>query len=506
MRALSRDRRDRFSSMSDLLAALEPQQGQGVFAVSAARNEAAPSRVGERADTTTENSTRQRPMRLDTALPAARKAPADLPERIGGKYLPIRLLATGDTSAVYEVEHLHTGEHLALKLMNPRAWSDPMSLARFKREARVSAQVKSDHVVRVIDADVAAELADSPFLVMELLQGQTLEELTAGYRQSSALVLNWMRQVTRGVERLHALGIVHRDLRPANLFRLHGADETVASQILDVGASKTLGAIDDQNTTTEGTIVGSPPYLSPEQASGDSAGVGPEADIWALGMTTYRLLAGREYWPGSDVATLLSLVLFSAIEPPSARGLALGKPFDQWFLRSCAREPDRRFACVDDQMRALESALGATRASAGEPDETNDSLASLALGPSRIPPRPEVSLRSTRRRESPWRARVAIAVVLLVAGAFLGHSASPGEATRVVPGQAIPPVAPPKAAALPPTTSGAAPPAPSIDSAPSSVPQARAAGTSLSGVQEAHRRRSSPPVHVAPQDPYAGPD
>ena len=505
MRALSRDRSDRFSSMSDLLAALEPQQGPGVLAVPAARSDAAPSRVGKRDDTTTETSTPERPVRLDTASPAAHKARADLPERIGGKYLPIRLLATGVASAVYEVEHLHTGEHLALKLMNPRAWRDPMSLARFKREARVSAQVKSDHVVRVIDADVATEVADAPFLVMELLQGQTLEELTAGYGQSSALVLNWIRQVTRGVERLHALGIVHRDLRPANLFRVHGPDEAVAIKILDFRASKTLGPIDDQNTTTAGTIVGSPPYLSPEQASGDSAGVGPEADIWALGMTTYRLLAGRDYWAGSDVATLLSLVLFGAIEPPSARGLALGKPFDQWFLRSCARDPDRRFPCVDDQMRALESALGAIRAPASEPEETNDSLASLALGPPSIPPRPEVSSRSMRSTESPWRARVAMAVVL-VAVAFLGHWASPGEAPRVVPRQTTRLVAPTTAAAPPSTTSGGTPPAASIDPAPSSAPQARAASTSLSGAQEAHRRRSSPPVHVAPMDPYAGPD
>jgi serine/threonine protein kinase len=90
--------------------------------------------------------------------------------------------------------------------------------------------------------------------------------------------------------------------------------------------------------------------LPPEQAAGDPTSVELAADIWALGMTTYRLLAGHSYWTGDDIATLLSLVRFAPIEPPSARGLSLGEAFDLWFLRSCAREPDRRFANVSDQM------------------------------------------------------------------------------------------------------------------------------------------------------------
>jgi serine/threonine-protein kinase len=411
---------------------------------------------------------------------------------------------------VFEVEHIHTGERLALKLLDRRAALDPMSLQRFKREARISAQVKSDHIVRVIDADVAAELGDTPFLVMELLEGQTLEQLTVGQGQPPARVLDWMWQVARGLERSHAFGIVHRDLNPRNLFLVQRPDQSSVIKILDFGVSKTQ-AVGDENTTTTGTIVGTPPYLPPEQAAGDSTRVGLAADVWALGMTTYRLLTGREYWVGDDVATLLSLVLFAPIEPPSMRGVALAEPFDRWFLRSCARDPGLRFACVSDQMSALASALGLGPPAPAIRETANaaDSLASIAVGFSSATPKPATPSEAPR----PWsrfRTRIALAAVLVVGalGNLAWRSAStPLSLSRAATaGTRVAPESP--AASAPAAEAIESPGATSIPPSPASVLQPNPVSSpsgAHSGASEPSRRHPPPTAHTPRVDPYADP-
>jgi serine/threonine protein kinase len=518
MRALSRDRSARFNSMSDLLASLDPQDAPGspTTARSHARthDETALSQTVETVCATTETTTPRGGGRPAGAQPPGaprRPSSPEPPARIGGKYSPVRCLAKGRASTVFEVEHIHTGERLALKLLDLRAALDRTSLQRFKREARVSAQLKSEHVVRIIDADVAAELGDTPFLVMELLEGQTLEQLTAGRGQPPARVLDWMSQAARGLERSHAFGIVHRDLKPRNLFLVRGPDQSAAIKILDFGVSKTT-AIGDENTTTVGTIVGTPPYLPPEQAAGDSTRVGLAADVWALGMTTYRLLSGREYWVGDDVATLLSLVLFAPIEPPSMRGVALGEPFDRWFLRSCAREPDRRFASVSEQMNALASALGLGRPApqTSEAADTGDSLSSVAVGS--IPAAPKPGIPSEARRvRFPLRTRMALAAMLVV-GAALGNLAwRPAGAPLAVPRPAT------FATLAAPTTAALSAPAPGAMESPgvTSIPSSETATRPLrpassapgahSGPSETRRRDPPPAARAFPVDPYADP-
>ena len=139
----------------------------------------------------------------------------DLPARIGGKYRPLRLLGKGGMGVVYEVEHEHTGQRLALKVLTQQPGA---SVERFKREARAASLIKSDHIVRVTDADVAPELEGAPFLVMELLDGQDLERATGDTPASPADVVEWLRQVARALGKAHDAGLVHRDLKPENLF------------------------------------------------------------------------------------------------------------------------------------------------------------------------------------------------------------------------------------------------------------------------------------------------
>ena len=145
-------------------------------------------------------------------------AASNLPATIASRYLPVRLIGKGGMGAVYEVEHARTGEHLALKVLLASAGAPAEALERFKREARASARIKSEHVVRVTDADVAPELDGAPFLVMELLEGIDLEQAAAEARPLPTTVVEWLRQVALALDKAHRLGIVHRDLKPENLF------------------------------------------------------------------------------------------------------------------------------------------------------------------------------------------------------------------------------------------------------------------------------------------------
>jgi len=137
---------------------------------------------------------------------------------------------------VYVVEHIHTGEHLALKVLHGSAAADPGVIARFKREARVGSQIKSDHVVRVTDADVAAELGGAPFFVMELLDGLDLEKLVAKLGPlHPRVVVTVLSQIARALDKAHGIGIVHRDLKPENIFLHRREDDTIVAKVLDFG-------------------------------------------------------------------------------------------------------------------------------------------------------------------------------------------------------------------------------------------------------------------------------
>jgi serine/threonine-protein kinase len=168
-------------------------------------------------------------------------APPPLPAVIGGKYRPLRLIARGGMGAVYEVVHANTGEHLALKLMSARSLLAPGLVDRFRREARIQSSVKSEHVVRVIDADVAPEIDGAPFLVMELLAGNDFERLCAERRPTPDEVVDWLRQAAQALDKAHKERIVHRDLKPENIFLAEREGLPPIVKILDFGVAKLMG-------------------------------------------------------------------------------------------------------------------------------------------------------------------------------------------------------------------------------------------------------------------------
>jgi serine/threonine protein kinase len=282
--------------------------------------------------------------------------PSDLPALIGGKYRPLAIIGEGAMGVVYSVEHTLTGEHLALKVMTAHHGATRDAIERFKREARASAKIKSEHVVRVIDADVAPELGQAPYLVMDLLDGADLEKASGDQPIEPSVVLEWLRQIARVLDKAHRLGITHRDLKPENLFLTHREDGAPLIKILDFGIAKI--AAESSGTTQSGQILGTPLYMSPEQARGDAGLIGPSADLYALGLIAYKLLVGTPYWNANSVAGIIGQVLYEPMPPPSSRGCWLGTEFDQWFLRACSRDSAHRFGSAVEEVETLAKVLG----------------------------------------------------------------------------------------------------------------------------------------------------
>jgi serine/threonine-protein kinase len=279
-----------------------------------------------------------------------------LPQIIGGKYRPYDVLGEGAMGIVYAVQHTLTDECFALKVMMASHAASPDAIERFKREARTSSRIKSEHVVRVLDADVAPELGGAPYLVMDLLEGADLEQVSDDKPVEPQRVVEWLRQVARPIDKAHRTGIIHRDLKPENLFLTHREDGSPVVKILDFGIAKI--AAESTGSTQSGQLLGTPLYMAPEQARGDSAQIGPATDLFALGLIAYKLLTGLPYWRGTSVAGIIGEILYEPLAPPSARGHAMGAAFDAWFLRACHRDPPRRFESAEEQVEALARALG----------------------------------------------------------------------------------------------------------------------------------------------------
>ncbi|MDI1475506.1 serine/threonine-protein kinase [Polyangium sp. y55x31] len=282
---------------------------------------------------------------------------------IAGRYRVIREIGRGAVGSVHLVQHVHTDEQFALKVLHDPAAASPEKIARFRVEARAPARIDSDHVVRITDADVAPELNGAPFFVMEYLRGRDLgAELDMRGVLPVPEVVLYMRQAARALDKAHALGIVHRDLKPENLFLIEREDGVPCIKLVDFGIAKLTGdaatIAQIVSRTQTGRIFGTPLFMSPEQATGRVSLVGPATDVWALGLVTNRLLTGRDHFESDTVAELIGKIAYDPIRPPSELGAALGPSYDAWFLRCCHRELGKRFRSAGEAVTALAAALG----------------------------------------------------------------------------------------------------------------------------------------------------
>lgn len=229
---------------------------------------------------------------------------------LGQKYEIVRLLGQGGMGAVYEARN-HLGKRFAVKLLlKPELAQDAGLTARFFREAKASAAIESEHIVEVFDTGVDPETG-FPFIIMELLKGEDLEHTIARVGALNPVgAARVIAQAANGLGRAHEAGIVHRDIKPANIFLSSRESGDSVVKILDFGIAKqTLDALSSsggQGLTKTGSMLGTPLYMSPEQAQGLKT-LDSRTDIWSLGMCMYEALSGRTPW--GDVDTLGGLIL-----------------------------------------------------------------------------------------------------------------------------------------------------------------------------------------------------
>ncbi|MFO0614211.1 MAG: serine/threonine-protein kinase [Polyangiaceae bacterium] len=267
----------------------------------------------------------------------------------------VRPLDEGGMGSVYIAEQQSTGNQRALKLMLPSLVSDAKLRERFLLEARIGSRIESDHVVQVIAAGIEPG-QNVPWLAMELLHGEELEQRV---RREGPLprhvALEVTRQLCHALSAAHAVGVVHRDLKPKNLFlckpRISGAPFLL--KVLDFGIAKVMA----EALTTGTAGMGTPLWMAPEQTE-ISSHVGPETDLWALGLLVYWMLTGKPYWLGAqqdatNVQIILRELVMDPLPPASERARACGvghlvpQGFDAWLARCLERARAARYASAD---------------------------------------------------------------------------------------------------------------------------------------------------------------
>jgi eukaryotic-like serine/threonine-protein kinase len=221
---------------------------------------------------------------------------------LDGKYALLRELGSGGTGTVYEAENLIVGKKIAIKLMNRESFAEPNSQARFVAEARAAARISHANVVDIHDLGIAKN--GVPFIVMELLRGETLEDVidTRG-PLAPAYACELFLQLLAGLSAAHAQGIVHCDLKPANVLVTHPRPERPLVKVLDFGIARGVEAAQQQDQV----VMGTPMYMAPEQVNGDA--VDFRTDVYQACATLFAMLAGTDPFEASTTREVMKLIV-----------------------------------------------------------------------------------------------------------------------------------------------------------------------------------------------------
>jgi serine/threonine protein kinase len=373
-------------------------------------------------------------------------APVTPGDVVAGKYKVERIIGTGGMGSVVAAWHQQLNQRVALKFMLPAIAADPQAAARFLREGRAAARLSTPHVGRVLDLDSLPN--GTPYMVMEFLEGETLaQRLVRTGALPVADALRIIREALIGLAEAHALSIVHRDFKPANLFLARRADGTEVVKVLDFGIAKSVDPDIEQGLgqTSQRMLMGSPPYMAPEQIN--LGALDARTDVWAVGAVLYELLGGKVPFWGPTLVDVMFAIQNKEPEP-----LNVSPALAEVIARCLAKKPEGRYAdaaAVTVALKDIENAP--VEVPVAPPPQLTPAFRLIAVG-----------------------AAVALALVALLTWRLVrsGHHDEPraamAEPVRVVPEPAPLKESPPLAAEVvdSPASAPAAKPSPKVKRAP----------------------------------------
>ncbi len=275
---------------------------------------------------------------------------------IAGKYQIVRLLGRGGMGSVWEGRHATLGTRVAIKLIDSEFLDSPEARQRFENEARAAASIESRFAVTIYDYGVTDD--GHPYIGMEFLQGEPLDRrIERQGRLSLEETSKFIAQTARALQKAHGVGVIHRDLKPDNIYIVNADDEEIA-KLLDFGIAKfrapTTAAESRafHSATKTGTVIGTPFYMSPEQARGLRS-VDYRTDLWSLGVIAYTCVTGAMPFEGESTGDLLVKICTAPMPVPTRLAPWLPASFDQWFARALQRDPDARFQSAQELSDAL---------------------------------------------------------------------------------------------------------------------------------------------------------
>ena len=295
---------------------------------------------------------------------------------LDGRYRLDQCLAAGGMGIVYKAERVTIGKIVAIKFLHDSLAAHRDLVKRFEREAKTMSRLSHPNIVSVIDHGVSG---GAPYLVMEFHVGQSLGDVLADGPLSPRRAVALTRQILAGIRHAHALGIVHRDLKPDNVLLLSGVGDGDFVKILDFGLAKLVGGADStQKLTSAGFALGTPGYMSPEQAMGNA--LDQRTDLYSLGVLLFEMVVGHKPFRATSPVVLLRMQIDDP--PPKPRQAApmsgISSELDRVILKALQKEPAARFQSAEEFAAALEATPEGSGSQASIPMLPTEALIPIA--------------------------------------------------------------------------------------------------------------------------------
>jgi eukaryotic-like serine/threonine-protein kinase len=310
------------------------------------------------------------------------------------KYEIVRVIGRGGMGTVYEALNTAIGKRVAMKFVDADVTKNHDAVARFQREAQAASAVESAHIVEIFDSGISED--GRPYIVMELLRGEDLSHLIKRCgRLDVAEAIHVTAQILRGLHRAHQAGIVHRDLKPDNIFLVDRDDDPNFAKILDFGISKMRreGDTPVHTLTRQGTVLGTPFYMSPEQAQAQPD-VDGRTDLWAVGAILYECLTGRPPYTGTTYEQVIVNICMNDADDVRVHNPGVPEPLAAVIARALERDRDQRFQTAReflDAMRGIASPRSGSLSDESFPGVSSSDPAFMPVSSRVTPSRPITS-------------------------------------------------------------------------------------------------------------------